>query len=240
MDSWEREHPEHLVDAEVSDSHFFGFHGQGKLSGLFDFVFVSADLRAPEESEDGRDTIAGRILMRAVDTASFGGAMSILTEAFLEQQREIGQQHLSHQLESLANELTKEVQQFTLGRELRLNPLESTPKPTPPRMILTVADATIETPVANQGHGFQRALLVAALRVLARHGTSESEAGTICLAIEEPELFQHPTQARALASALRQLAMNPGDRVQVAYATHSPYFIDPACFDQVRRVTPST
>lgn len=237
MDSWERSHPEHLADAEVSDSHFFGFHGQGKLSGLFDFVFVSADLRAAEESQDGRETVAGRILMRAVNTESFGSAMSILTEAFLEQQRDIGTEHLSPQLDSLAQELTQEVQRFTLGRELRLNPLEVTPKPTSPKILLTVADAIIETPVENQGHGFQRALLVAALRVLSRHGTSPSEPGTICLAIEEPELFQHPTQARALASALRQLAMNPNDRVQVAYATHSPYFLDSTRFDQVRRVT---
>lgn len=237
MDAWERDHPALLTDAEVSDSHFFGFHGQGKLSGLFDFVFVSADLRAADESQDNRDTVAGRILMRAVDSAAFGEAIATLTEAFVEQQRELGKRHLSPQLASLAEELTHEVQQFTHGRELRLTPIDVAPKPTVPKVGLTVADAAIETPVANQGHGFQRALLLAALRVLARHGTSSSELGTVCLAIEEPELFQHPTQARALASALRQLATNPDDRVQVAYATHSPYFVEPAYFDQVRRVT---
>ncbi|MGH3977156.1 MAG: ATP-dependent nuclease, partial [Pseudonocardiaceae bacterium] len=40
MDGWERANPERLVEAEVSDTHFFGFNGQGKMAGLLDFVFV--------------------------------------------------------------------------------------------------------------------------------------------------------------------------------------------------------
>jgi putative ATP-dependent endonuclease of the OLD family len=80
-------------------------------------------------------------------------------------------------------------------------------------------------------------LLVAALKLLARRGAQAGQAGTICLAIEEPELYQHPTQARAFASVLRTLAEDTASGMQVAYATHSPYFIEPRYFDQVRRVT---
>src|SRR5512134_2694761 len=91
--------------------------------------------------------------------------------------------------------------------------------------------------VAHQGHGFQRALLVAALTVLSNSRRIEGQAPRMLLAIEEPELFHHPTQAKAFASVLRSLADAPARDIQVAYATHSPYFVEPRYFDQLRRVT---
>ncbi|MCP9948670.1 hypothetical protein LUX33_09765 [Actinomadura madurae] len=53
MLAWERDHQHELVAMELAaDGHFFGFAGQAKMSGLFDYVFVSADLRAVEEGRD--------------------------------------------------------------------------------------------------------------------------------------------------------------------------------------------
>jgi putative ATP-dependent endonuclease of the OLD family len=78
---------------------------------------------------------------------------------------------------------------------------------------------------------------VAALKLLAEHGAGGGTEGVICLAIEEPELFQHPVQAKAFASVLRQLAEAADQNVQVTYATHSPCFIEPTHFDQIRRVS---
>ncbi len=60
------------------------------------------------------------------------------------------------------------------------------------------------------------------------------------MAIEEPELFQHPIQAQTFAKVLRSLAEDPDKRIQVSYATHSPYFLEARHFDQVRRLTRST
>jgi predicted ATP-dependent endonuclease of OLD family len=78
-------------------------------------------------------------------------------------------------------------------------------------------------------------MLIGALTVLSRRAhQSETQ---MFLAIEEPELFQHPTQARAFASVLRELSKTPVGGLQIAYATHSPYFVDPRYFDQIRRVT---
>jgi predicted ATP-dependent endonuclease of OLD family len=74
---------------------------------------------------------------------------------------------------------------------------------------------------------------------LAQSGSASAE-GTICLAIEEPELFQHPVQAQTFAKVLRSLVEDPSKRIQVTYATHSPYFVEARHFDQVRRLTRST
>jgi predicted ATP-dependent endonuclease of OLD family len=58
------------------------------------------------------------------------------------------------------------------------------------------------------------------------------------LAIEEPELYQHPNRQRHFARILLQLSRGktPGvaKRTQVVYATHSPLFVDLDRFDQVR------
>lgn len=70
---------------------------------------------------------------------------------------------------------------------------------------------------------------------MAQSTAAETE-GVICLAIEEPELFQHPVQAQAFAKILRSLAEDESKRIQVTYATHSPYFIEAKHFDQVRRL----
>ena len=81
-------------------------------------------------------------------------------------------------------------------------------------------------------------MLIAALKLLAERGAGDGSQGVIsCLAIEEPELFQHPVQARAFAAVLRRLAEAADQNVQVTYATHSPCFIEPTHFDQIRRVS---
>jgi predicted ATP-dependent endonuclease of OLD family len=104
---------------------------------------------------------------------------------------------------------------------------------------VAVLDGTTVTAVERQGHGFQRTLLISALQLLAQSGAASTE-GVICLAIEEPELFQHPIQAQTFAKVLRALAEDANKRIQVTYATHSPYFLEAQHFDQVRRLTRSS
>jgi hypothetical protein len=60
----------------------------------------------------------------------------------------------------------------------------------------------------------------------------------LILAIEEPELYQHPTKQRHFARVLSQLSDGslPGvaTNLQVVFASHSPYFISTDRFDEVR------
>ncbi|MHB8439352.1 MAG: AAA family ATPase [Acidimicrobiales bacterium] len=237
MDEWERAHPEDLEEAEVSDTHFFGFHGQGKLSGLFDYVLVTADLRASEESVDGRNTIIGRILERAVDRDAADEAFRCLAQEVTTRQEQINDTHLTGQLNDLADALSREVGAFTTGRQVQLRASAPEVRPLPTRVDVKIRDELVETTVERQGHGFQRALLISSLKLLASRGAKTGDGSVICLAIEEPELFQHPTQAKVFAAVLRALAQDESNGLQVAYATHSPYFIEPRYFDQVRRVS---
>ena len=121
---------------------------------------------------------------------------------------------------------------------------------------LRVADGGLNTAVERQGHGFQRALLIAIVQQLAAVNATRREnlaadenltsqaptrtalaqmAPALVLVLEEPELYQHPLQARHFAAMLASLASQEGAPVQVCYATHSEHFVDPAHYERLRR-----
>ena len=240
MTTWEASHTELLVDAPESlQTNFFGFNSGGKMSGLFDFVLVTADLRASEESIDGKSSIIGRILERSVDRAAADQEIAAIVEASRAKQQKVYEEKFQAQLEVLTTQLNEVVSSYSPGRAVTVSPAEVELKAPKTTFEVTVLDGTAETAVERQGHGFQRTILISALQLLAQSGSASAD-GVICLAIEEPELFQHPIQAQAFAKVLRSLVEDPDKCIQVTYATHSPYFLEARHFDQVRRLTRSS
>lgn len=240
MMTWEASHTDQLVDApEALQTNFFGFNSGGKMSGLFDFVLITADLRASEESIDGRSSIIGRILERSVDRTAADEAIATIVEESRAKQQSVYEEKFKAQLDALTLQLNGVVASYSPGRTLMVFPAQIELKAPRTTFDVAVLDGTTETTVERQGHGFQRTLLISALQLLAQSGAASAE-GVICLAIEEPELFQHPIQAQAFAKVLRSLAEDAGKHIQVTYATHSPYFLETRHFDQVRRLTRSS
>lgn len=237
MTAWESSHTDLLVDApETLQTNFFGFNSGGKMSGLFDFVLVTADLRASEESTDGKSSIIGRILERSIDRAAADDEIAKIVEESRAKQQNVYEEKFKNQLETITAQLNEVVQSYSPGRAVTVSPAEVELKAPRTTFEVSILDGMTETAVERQGHGFQRTLLISALQLLAQSGAASTE-GVICLAIEEPELFQHPIQAQAFAKVLRSLAEDASKRIQVAYATHSPYFLEARHFNQIRRLT---
>ncbi len=238
--AWEASHIDQLGDvSEALQTNFFGFNSGGKMSGLFDFVLVTADLRASEESIDGKSSIIGRILERSVDRAAADEAIAEIVEESRARQQKVYEEKFESQLKAMTQKLNEVVATYSPGRAVTIAPAEVELKAPRTTFDVAVLDGSTETAVDRQGHGFQRTLLISALQLLAQSGAASTE-GVICLAIEEPELFQHPIQAQTFAKVLRSLAENANMRIQVTYATHSPYFLEARHFDQVRRLTRSS
>jgi predicted ATP-dependent endonuclease of OLD family len=212
------------------------FTGQAKMTGLFDYVFVSADLRADEEGRDAKGSVVGRILDQAIDRTQAEQEMADLQLMVNATRETIQSTHFDEQLDTLSDDLTAAVSELTSGRSVHVTPLVQELRLPQVQFQISVRDGSARTRIDQQGHGFQRALLISALRLLAESRAVESDR-TIFLAIEEPELFQHPVQARAFAAVLRKIARETGRGVQVAYATHSPYFLETEGFAQIRRMT---
>ena len=239
MTTWEAAHTDQLEDAlESLQTNFFGFNSGGKMSGLFDFVLVTVDLRASEESIDGKSSIIGRILERSVDRAAADEEIATIVEESRAKQQKVYEEKFKAQLEAMTTQLNSVVSSYSPGRSVTVSPAEVELKAPKTTFEVAVLDGPTETAVERQGHGFQRTILISALQLLAQSGAASAD-GVICLAIEEPELFQHPIQAQAFAKVLRSLVEDPDKCIQVTYATHSPYFLEARHFNQVRRLTRS-
>lgn len=239
MAKWESANADQLVDVpEALQTNFFGFNSAGKMSGLFDFVLVTADLRASEESIDGKSSVIGRILERSIDRTAADEQIALIVEESRARQQDVYEEKFKVQLKEITSVLNKIVASYSPGRAVTVAPAEVELKAPRTTFNVAVLDGSTATAVERQGHGFQRTLLISALQLLAQSGAASAE-GVICLAIEEPELYQHPIQAQTFAKVLRSLAEDSGMRIQVTYATHSPYFLEAQNFHQVRRLTRS-
>lgn len=239
LGAWEANHTDQLVEApDTQTTKFFGFNSGGKMSDLFDFVLVAGDLRASEEAQDSRSSVIGKILERSVDREAADEEIARIVETSRAAQQKVYEDKFSEQLAAVKAQLNDVVASYSPGRSIQVVPADVELKAPRTSFEVSVIDGLAETPVERQGHGFQRTLLVSALQVLAE-STAATTEGVICLAVEEPELFQHPTQAQAFARVLRSLAEDAAKRIQVTYATHSPYFLEARHFDQIRRLTRS-
>lgn len=89
--------------------------------------------------------------------------------------------------------------------------------------------------IDGKGHGLQRAVIFSILRSYAKLITKRPDGAKrpLILAIEEPELYMHPTAQRTIRKVFRSIA-DSGD--QVIFSTHSPLLVDVAYFDEIIRV----
>ncbi|RII42031.1 ATP-dependent endonuclease [Galactobacter valiniphilus] len=240
MTVWEAANASLLEDSpEALQTNFFGFNSGGKMSGLFDFVLVSADLRASEEALDVKTSVIGRILERTVDRSAADAEIEAIANASRTQQQQVFEERFGPKLKQVSQDLNTALGRLAMGKHVSLRPglVEAKPVRMPFEVEIGRAErpAGEKTQVEREGHGFQRTLLVTALQVLAASGSAGNH-GTICLAIEEPELYQHPIQARAFARVLRDLAEGDSADMQVVFATHSEVFVEAERFSEVRRV----
>jgi putative ATP-dependent endonuclease of OLD family len=157
-----------------------------------------------------------------------------LSKAFASDVRSVVYEEHQDGLVKIAERVTKSLQVYVPGASVSLDVVEPAFRPPTASFDLRVSDHDVQTDVTRQGHGFQRALIVATLQELMAVEELD-DPPAVFLAIEEPELFQHPTQARHFASVLSRLPRSGDGAIQVAFATHSEHFIDAARYERLRR-----
>ncbi len=238
MLTFEQEHPDLCEAVEDEDaSQLFGYKsvGQARLADRFPFVFVPAVSDAPGEAVEKRGSLLSRLLTAVADqrAAADEGLKAIELEARTKYEQAIESSH-GPILRELGEQLSEQMQRYVPSAEIKLEPLATGFSIDAPRVDLRGGEEHDLTDLGRQGHGFQRAFIISILEYLANAGTDSESATrpTLFLAIEEPELYQHPPRARHFFKTLSTIAGRGS--VQVAYATHSPYFVAPDRFDSVR------
>jgi hypothetical protein len=239
MLTWEMEHPEQCVPSPDEDaSNFLGYQGVGqrRLEERFKFVFVPGLRDATAEAVERKGTLLSRLLTAIADQRAHANEQlaTLETKTRQEYDRVIKESH-GPTLADLANRLTERMRRYVPAAGIALLPSAPEFQISPPIVELRGGESQDLTALGRQGHGFQRTFIIAVLEYLAEV-TAENgieDKPTLFLAIEEPELYQHPPRARHFAQTLRALT-EPASAVQVCYATHSPYFVFAEDFENLR------
>jgi len=263
MTDYEFKYPE-LTQPKEKIEQFFGSKniGGGKLDKFTKYVLVPAVREASDETTGKKgvisqilDTIVLRKINARKDIREF-------KSKFDKEARKLFNSENLTELPELGDSISKTLEQFAPGSRLNLGWEEfKPPEVIPPTAKTTLIEDDFEGEINRKGHGLQRSLILVLLQYLAtivsvEAITDESFDGeandlapeapellrgpNLILAIEEPELYLHPSRCRYLSDLLLQLAKNPENDPtagnQIIYATHSPYFIDLHRFDQIRIV----
>lgn len=235
MDRWEEQHPE-LCQPLADHTLMIGGGGEFDLAGMFEFVLVPAVRDAAQDAVEGRSGGFRQLVELLVRTRldideklealrgeieiRYGELLAADGDAILSETSAL----LSDRLAALAP-----------GAAVRLHWAPRAVTLDPPKVYAEIVEGGFAAEVGRQGHGVQRAYLMTLLQVLAgAHMTADeaAERPLLILALEEPELYQHPVRARYLAGVLHRLAYGAdGAATQVFYTTHSPLFVS---VDRVR------
>lgn len=251
LQKWEAENPDRCV-MRHDNGKFFGYSGVGAgyLGKYTRLLYVPAVRDAAGDGRAGKGSALGDLLELTVNKAlaERGDFQSLQGEIKRMYDKVMGPRNLP-ELDGLKADLSRALGSFARGARVDLDWSLPDPSVGMPHAQARLVEDGYASPVAGAGHGLQRAFIMAALHQLSRAQAASMQADppddgpSIVLAIEEPEIYQHPTRMRHLASLLRSLSDGgiPGlaSRMQVVYTTHSPHFVFGDRIGQVRLVSKS-
>jgi hypothetical protein len=246
------------VDGEVA-THMFGIEGEHSLSRRIRFVLIPASTDMSSQiGSAGRGTalsdLVGTLMREAVTTAR------TTWEATFESELQLLEDSIRSGIENAtqfqADRVNAKLAEFIPGTriEFSVNPPSWNPREDTSIKTEVVGEGR-RTDVSREGHGTQRAVLIAMLQAiipdesLVRMNFGDDSSLTpgelndlvaqelaklprVIIGIEEPEIYQHPVRARSFARVLCRLSE---EYCQVIVATHSPYFVLPEQFESIRR-----
>lgn len=222
-----------------SEDQFYGVSkGANRLAPHIQWVFVSASKDFGEEAEESKNSALGQLLSRAIRAkVNFTQKVTGLKEGMQRSYQEMLDEEqgvLSDISDSLERRLKLWANPSATAKVLWKNDAEKSIKIEEPLAHIQIGEKGFESELARFGHGMQRSYLLTLLQELA--DLDDHNSPTLIMAIEEPELYQHPPQARYLSEILQELAR---DQSQIILCSHSPHFIPGDDFHNVRLVRES-
>ena len=219
-----------------SEDQFYGFSKGGNLLDKhIQWVYVPAVKDVTSEQVEARNSALGKLLARTVRSkTNFDETVKALRAEMQQQYQALldGNQHV---LDDVSSALQTRLSEWAHpDARLRLQWKQDSDKSVrveEPWAHILAGEGDFEGELARFGHGLQRSYLLALLQELA--GTDAAGGPTLILACEEPELYQHPPQARHLAAVLNKLSRG---NAQVIASTHAPLFVSGEGFEDVRMV----
>jgi putative ATP-dependent endonuclease of the OLD family len=235
LQTYEVEHPEKL---ELFPSHdqFYGFsNGANRLEKYIQWVYIPAVKDASTEQAETKTSALGKLLARTVrSNINF-------TDQLADIRREVTEKYLKliednqPALEALSTTLGNRLREYAhLDTRIKLKwqgAPERAIRVEEPTAQIVAGEGGFDGELSRFGHGLQRCYLLALLQELTISGSTT--APRLILGCDEPELHQHPPQARHLADVLIRLSER---NTQVILTTHSPHLVSGDRFADVRLI----
>ena len=235
LHEYEAEHPDDCA-LIPSEDQFYGFsRGTNRLDKYIHWMFVPAVKDASDEQVEANNTLLGKLLERTVR------AKLSFKEPLEELRKEVGGKYQAildgqqHVLKDLSASVTKRLETWVhpgVGISLEwLHDADKSIRVAEPVAQFVAGERNFKGKLARLGHGYQRSFILALLEEMA---ASEPDVGPrLIFGCEEPELYQHPPQARHIAAVMQQLTTK---NAQVVVCTHSPYFVSGRQVQDVRSI----
>ena len=256
LDEWEAQYPGKCKPLR-DDGQFFGFTqvAQGYLGRYTKFIYVPAVRDALDDAIEKRGSSVTEIMDLVVRSAlSKRDDVEEFKQRTQDEYRQIMNPKKLPELEDLAYDLYQDPAIICAPDAkvlLQWSELSDTRSPCLRRKLSSCED-DYESRVERTGHGLQRAFIITMLQHLnavrsvgsepASGTTEEDEPGTeagnvqlpsLVLAIEEPELYQHPSRSTPLGFSSAQPCQGCDPRCRREHPGHLCY-----AFPTIRRLGP--
>lgn len=218
-----------------SPDQFYGINSTGKLAPFIQWVFIPASKDIIEESEESKNTAFGQLLARTVRSkinftekiADLQSKVQIQYKSILDAEQtalsDISNS-LQTRLQYWAHPDVKAKVSWNLNEEKAVRIEEPSAYP-------QFTERGFEGVLSRFGHGLQRSYMFALLQEL--NDLNDELAPTLVMAIEEPEIYQHPPQSKYLSEILQELSEKNS---QIIVCSHSPLYVPGDDFEKVRIV----
>jgi putative ATP-dependent endonuclease of OLD family len=221
----------------LSQNQFYGFtKGANYLEKYIQWVYVPAVKDASSEQDETKNSAFGQLLERTIrQEVDFEPQLAALKKGAGDQYKQLLEGNKGV-LTGITDRLQSRLRVWSSPRsEIKLDWIydERSVTVTAPSAHAQAGEDSFLGEVSRLGHGLQRSYLVALLQELAEQKGTETQP-TLILGFEEPELYQHPPQAKYLRTVLEELAKQGS---QVLITTHSPHMVSSEGFVTLRRVT---
>jgi len=226
--------------------------GQKNVAGgiLPEFYLIPAVRDLTDEIKVKATTTFGRLLNRAVSEMAqrdprFVEARKRLEEVVASLNTRDAEEGRSNQLAELEKSIEEELQSWGVKVNIEVTPPELE------RLFELGTDIHlndgVETSADRKGHGLQRAMMFALLRLWAKvirsdrqmdteaQVTPRKQSDSVIFAMEEPELFLHPHAQRKLSASLRDIAETAEHQVFVC--TLSTHFVNVERYKEIAIIT---
>jgi predicted ATP-dependent endonuclease of OLD family len=259
MKQWETTNPGSCTK-QRDDGQFFGFTevGNGYLGRHTRFIHIPAVRDASDDATEGKGSCVTEIMDLVVRrTLASRKDFVALKDDTQKKYREIMDPAKLTELSGLQTQLSDTLRYYAPEANVSMEWAKLVDIDFPlPKAEVKLHEDGYKSSVQRTGHGLQRAFILTMLQhlVAAKGVETATEEGFaseaeipeqgepqlpgLVLAIEEPELYQHPSRQRHMASVLLKLSQGtiPGvaKRTQVLYSTHSPLFVGLDRFEQIR------